>query len=624
MTEKDLKQTREKIKATIRNDETYYHDPFSSEFCCALIDAVFPGDLLWVCFCLCGTQFSRMLADLQNGGSILEGYKLGDCASVANLMVLDDGYDSPIIVGSVVQNIIVWNIRWRCPLTGTLFQHCPTCSPKEGLIVLRRTTIFVKGCKNLRVDVHVFSQAGPKSMIYEHVLEPLSKAGIDGVSVDLDRHPHISSHNTRRPNMTVDAQCKKSTNALQRLEDTKIEARHRNAEKNGLGIEQLSNWKSVHDLGILSDQLIFATYDVKALQAVYGDGKATVEHLVESFVLRSKKYELDPIVDILDELPAYSQNYVKKNLVKIALHHQIHENEVLIYHILSYLGSKGHEAVLKKYGLTASEFGRMGGNASVKSSKHHEFTTAERERGGQAGMKSHLIKGIDGAEDLLKLDYVKYEKGEIKALRDWAYDLPQIVGYHKVFRWALDKCGFDKENTLELLLEASVAFVRKTLTVRLDSVELGDCSVNNSYNMQIYNKINSCLRLLVTPAKHKDAVRQIVHVLLKYMEKYKEQLSIRVKTTTSNRSPHQSSSSNALLFYIIERALMKCPDSFPETLKFYSCPSQTCGYKKFMDIKCMGDNIYCNHCKEFKAKGKWFDNANDGENLVLKEEEKKK
>ena len=398
MTKDDLQRERKAIQANLRNDDTYWDDPISSEFCCMLIDVLLPTDLIFICICLCGTQFSRMLADLQNGGSICEGCNLADCASVANMMVLDDGYDSPIIVGSVVQNIIVWNIRWRCPLTGTLFQHCPTCSPKEGLIVLRRTTIFVKGCKNLRVDVHVFSQAGPKSMIYEHVLEPLSKAGIDGVSVDLDRHPHISSHNTRRPNMTVDAQCKKSTNALQRLEDTKIEARHRNAEKNGLGIEQLSNWKSVHDLGILSDQLIFATYDVKALQAVYPDGKATVEHLVESFVLRSKKYELDPIMEILDQLPAYSQEYVKKNLVKIARHHQIREDEVLIYHILSYLGKKGHQTVLKKYGLTASEFARMGGNASVKSSKHHWLTTAEAARGGNASVKSSKHHWLTTAE----------------------------------------------------------------------------------------------------------------------------------------------------------------------------------------------------------------------------------
>ena len=463
-------------KTIIRNDPTYYDDPFSSEFACLILDELLPGDLIYVCICLCGLQFSRKLYDLQNGGSALEGCDLENCASIANMLVLDDGFDSPIICGSCVKNIIVWNIRWRCPITGEIYQHCPTCTGEEGGIVLQRNTLFSQACDDLKVEKYTFSLAGSKSMIYQYVLDPLSKI-VPGV--DTNKYPHISTLSTYRENMSVADQCRLCASALQSIEEEKTKARRANARNND---RDLTRCESVYTLGMESPRLTFVTDNAIELERLvieldsHKSKGFDMNSFINSFVKKSKEFESVPIMTILTEFPSQSQDYVKRNLSEIAGHHKIEKDKVLIFHVLSYLGGKGAnrswEARKKKHG--------------------GEKEAAEK-------MESTFVEGIDVAEDLMKLDY---EKGEIVALRP-KYDLPQIVGYHKAFRYALDECGFNKKNTLELFLEASCAFVTKALgTVRLDSVELGN-GHDDSSNMCVSNKINTTLYLLVTPAKHK-------------------------------------------------------------------------------------------------------------------------
>ena len=92
MTKDDLFCQREETKAKLRSHESYKDDPISSEYLCLAIDVLLPGDWLYGCICLCGVQFARFLYDLQNGGSALCGCDLGDCASIANMMVLDKAF----------------------------------------------------------------------------------------------------------------------------------------------------------------------------------------------------------------------------------------------------------------------------------------------------------------------------------------------------------------------------------------------------------------------------------------------------------------------------------------------------------------------------------------------------
>ena len=470
-----------------------------------ILDELLPGDLIYVCICLCGLQFSRKLYDLQNGGSALEGCDLENCASIANMLVLDDGFDSPIICGSCVKNIIVWNIRWRCPITGEIYQHCPTCTGEEGGIVLQRNTLFSQACNDLKVEKYTFSLAGSKSMIYQYVLDPLSKI-VPGV--DTNKYPHISTLSTYRENMSVADQCRLCASALQSIEEEKTKARRANARNND---RDLTRCESVYTLGMESPRLTFVTDNAIELERLvieldsHKSKGFDMNSFINSFVKKSKEFESVPIMTILTEFPSQSQDYVKRNLSNIAGHHKIDKDKVLISHVLSYLGGRSWEARKKKHG------GKQG--------------AVDHQR-----MK--MMEAIPGANDLLKLDYVNYEEDEIIALGSRnGYDIQQLVGLHTSLHDAL--CGLNNNNSLGFLLKATAAFATEALApIRssgmrpLKSVALGKVHDSDSYNMTITNKINTTLYLLVTPEGSVKAVRPIVHVLLKQMEKYKEQLSI--------------------------------------------------------------------------------------------------